>query len=440
MAQTSTPHPPGSLGPPFVGETMKFVGDPFEFTMSRTREHGNVWKTRLLGDTVVFFAGPEAFSVFADPDNFARQGASPKALQNLLHPDAVVFLDDERHELRKQLLLSAFTDEALDSYLPGIFAILRRYADEWAARGEHAVANDLPQAAFDIADHLFAASDTDTSDTKNAADLALFLDGALAPPVDLPFTAYGKAVRARNRLRERLAARVADVDIEDARTVLGALRSARGPAGEQLRTDELEIELPHFYFAAHAGFTAVLAWLLVVLGENPELAKRLREEADAVLGDGTPTLAGVRELSTAQAVSREVLRAYPIVPFTSFGVAQRDLDVDGYRIEAGWKGTGAIWATLQDGATFADPSTFCPDRLGHERVEALPTHAHVALGAGAHRCAGEALVQLLMPAFLGWFTRHYEWEYPAQDASPSGKGIGPLPRDRVRGTVLHRLG
>ena len=37
----------------------------------------------------------------------------------------------------------------------------------------------------------------------------------------------------------------------------------------------------------------------------------LREEADAKLGDGTPTFAQVKGLAQARAVSREGLRAYP---------------------------------------------------------------------------------------------------------------------------------
>ena len=45
------------------------------------------------GDTVVFFAGPEAFSFFLDEANFTRENGSPKFLQEILHPDAVPFLD-----------------------------------------------------------------------------------------------------------------------------------------------------------------------------------------------------------------------------------------------------------------------------------------------------------------------------------------------------------
>lgn len=63
--------------PPLLGETLPLLKDPFGFTLARTRAHGNVWKTRLLGDTVVFFAGPAAYSFFMDPGNFSRQRGTP---------------------------------------------------------------------------------------------------------------------------------------------------------------------------------------------------------------------------------------------------------------------------------------------------------------------------------------------------------------------------
>lgn len=432
------PPPPGTLGMPFLGETRPFLSDPFDFVLSRTRQHGNLWKTRILGDTVVFFAGPEPYSFFVNPEHFARGGASPSAFEALLHPDAVPFLDGDRHQVRKHLLLRAFTEEALDSYLPGIFTVFERFAEAWVERRDTELGRDLPQLAFDVADYLFAASDPATSETERAEDFRQFLDGALAPPINLPFTSYGKAMRARDRLRAFLTARVAERGGDENGTVIGALRSARGPQGEQLHPEELAIELFHFYFAAHAGLAASLGWLLVVLGEHHDLAETVRTEADAVLDDGTPRLEQVRRLETARAVSREVLRVYPIVPFTLFGVATQDLELNGFRIRQGWKGVGAIWPTLQDPATFDDPATFRSDRLDDESFRRLPEGAYVPQGAGPHHCAGQALIQVLMPAFLAWFTKHYEWDYPPQDSSPTRRGLAPSPRDRIRGTVTRR--
>jgi cytochrome P450 len=431
--------PPGSLGAPFVGEAFTFLKDPFTFTLSRTREHGSIWRTRILSDTVVFFAGPEAFSFFMDPDRFTRQNGSPKFLQELLHPDAVPFLDGDRHRTRKRLLLTAFTDQAMESYLPGVFTVIGRFVEKWVGEGETPVAGDLSQLGFDIGDVLFAASDPATSNVESANDFTIMNKGAFAPPINLPFTPYGKAVKARDRLRLYIAKQIAK---EGKGSALGTLKSARGPNGERLSTAELEIELLHFFFAAHAGLTAAFAWILTVLGEHPELASRIRAEADARLAAGrAPSLDEVRSLDLARSASREVLRSYPIAPMTFFGVAKKDLEFGGYSIRAGWKGVGAIWATLQDGTTFTDPTTFAANRLDDGTMRALPEGAFVPFGGGpptGHRCAGEALIQLLMPALFGWFTRNYDLSYPRQDASPGGGGLGPLPKSGVRVRITRR--
>jgi retinoid hydroxylase len=429
--------PPGSLGLPFVGEMSQFLKDPFQFTLSRTKEHGPLWKTRILGDTVVFFAGPKQFELFMDPENFTRQAASPKFVQQLLHPDAVPFLDGDRHKTRKRLLLAAFTDDAIESYLPNITRIMQRFVTRWVTVGEVAAATDLAQAGFDIADMLFAGADPDVSNTDGNRDFQAMNRGLLAPPVNLPFTLYGKAIKARDRLRAYIKRAVAAND----GGALGVLKRARGPAGEQLTAEELEIELLHFYFAAHGGLTAALAWSLVILGEHPELAARLRAEADAVLGDGAPTFAEIRRLSLARSTMRELLRYYPLAPFTFMGIAKRDVEIDGFSIRAGWKGAGAIWAVHADASTFAEPRRFDPERLADSAVAKLPDGSFVPQGGGpalGHRCPGEALIQTVVPGFLGWFTKHYDLAWQAQDTTPAGAGLGPLPKDGVRVKITNR--
>jgi fatty-acid peroxygenase len=79
--------------------------------------------------------------------------------------------------------------------------------------------------------------------------------------------------------------------------------------------------------------------------------------------------------------------------------------------------------------------------LGDAAVGALPANAFVPQGGGppeGHRCPGESLIQLLMPAYLGWFTRRYDLTFPAQDTSPGGGGLGPLPRSGLRISVRRR--
>lgn len=430
--------PPGSTGLPWLGEALAFLADPFTFQLERTRRHGPVWKTRILGDTVVFFSGPEAFSFFLDPEHFTREAGSPPHLRALLHPDAVPFLDGERHRARKRLLLAAFTREALSSYLPALDALYARYLAAWAAADEVPLARELSRLAFDLANVLFAAADPGSHDQARARDFDRMVAGMFAPPLELPWTTYGRALAARDRLRAYLHEAVATRD--GAGTALAVLKAARGPDGRGLDAPELEIELLHFFSAAHAGLAGALAWLVVALHRHPEVHARLRAEA-ATLAAGVPTLDAVASLRYATAVGREVRRAFPIAPSTFFGVARRDLTFGGHTIRAGWKAVGAIWPTLQDGATFTDPTRFDDARLDDAALAALPPGAFVPQGGGppdGHRCAGLALTDLVMPLFAARLVGGHDVTLPEQDLSVGKAGLGPLPRGGLRARVRRR--
>lgn len=136
-----------------------------------------------------------------------------------------------------------------------------------------------------------------------------------------------------------------------------------------------------------------------------------------------------------------MLRTYPMASTTFVGIALRDLEIDGLRIPAGTKGIGLPTATLQDGSTFRDPGTFDPDRLGDEVLRALPENAFIPMGGGprdGHRCGGEELVKMTMPAFISWFARNYDWTFPAQDISVGPGSVGPLPRGGLRMHIRKR--
>lgn len=313
---------PGSLGLPLLGETLPFLKDPFEFELVRTHKHGPVWKTRILGSTVVFFAGPKAFSFFTDPHNFTRDNASPPHMRTLLRPDAVPFIDGQRHRIRKRLLLAAFAPTAMASYVPKLEALITQYATTWAAAGEIRLADELSRLAFDVANVLFAAADSSVQDAARAADFEAMVRGLVAMPLNLPFTSYGKALKARDRLRDYIKGAVADR--EGSGTALAVLKRARGPAGKALTTAELEIELLHFFFAAHGGLAAALSGAIVALTQHPEVRARVVAEVDD-LPSGALTAEDIATMRYTAAVSREVRRAWPIVPSTFLGWPRRTL-------------------------------------------------------------------------------------------------------------------
>ena len=84
--------------------------------------------------------------------------------------------------------------------------------------------------------------------------------------------------------------------------------------------------------------------------------------------------------------SEEGLRFEPVVSGIP-RVTTKDLEIEGYVIPAGAVLMVSLLSVLRDPEVYADPETFNIHRTDQQRW-------HLAFGAGAHRCAGEALARV----------------------------------------------
>jgi cytochrome P450 len=414
---------PGATGLPYFGEIFAFRRDPFAFAIERTRQHGPVWKTKLLGEELVFLTGAQACALFFDRDHVAREeGASRPGGARLGERPA---LEREERRRREQLVLSAFTDRAMASYAPVLELIAARYVARWNGR-ELAINSELRMLAFDVANAMFAGADPEGSHLARAADLDAMAQGewtsglARMAPAWLPFSAYGKAVRARDRLRAYLGKAIAEPSREG--SVLGALKAARDGDGRGFTATALEPELLHLFCATRGQLASALAWTTVALAQAPQIARGMREELTSPRGAG----ALARPLTGA--FCREVARAYPITPSMFFGVARRDLQIGKLRIGHGTKVASASWAMLQDDGAFAMP---------HSPLAALAQLAKTSLRTDARptrlpgpRCPSETLTTLMMQLYAKCLLQRCEPALPEQDLAfgPGGAdGMGPMP-------------
>jgi cytochrome P450 len=419
------PRPPGRSGLPFLGETLRFARDAFAFFEERFREFGPVFRTKLFGHPWVCFVGPEAFAFFYDERRFARAGASPSHIVNLLHPEAVAFLDGDAHRRRKAEMLRAFTPDALAGYLDLLNRILARFAARWVSLARFRWVPELMQFCFDLADALFGNADPDDSNPGRAAVFDRFAHGLFAVPVNLPFTAYRTSLKARDELRRYV------------RGALDAFRPGGRPTvmarlvGGGLTRPELEIELLHLYVAAFAGIAGTLAFVALALARNPEVFRRAREEVRTAAPSGPIPFDALCRLAYVDRVGRETRRFFKLVPMTFPAVVREDCEYGGYLIPKDWRAVGVIHSTLMDGKSFPDPDRFDPDRP--MRPDAWVPHGG-GTPPGGHRCAGEDLATLVVDAFTALMVRDFEWELPPQDFELRMGGLVPVPKDGLEVT------
>lgn len=449
----STPLPPGRMGAPLLGETLAFLRDPFAFFARRGRDHGPVFRTRILGRPVAVLAGPEGVTSFLDADNITREGAHPAQVKALFGGINMNMLDGDAHRALKAMALDAFSPAALAAYVPELQRLVARTLAERADREMRGVEVFRRMAMEGIAENILGLAPGPETEAL-CADTITVVRGLLAIPIDLPWTRFGRALRARDRIfaryRSLMAAHREALAKDPSRRQDGldrllAARAANPSSGEAraFNDQELLLELHHVMLAGYIVF-GLFVELVRRLDESPPLMNRAREEVTSVLGrEPTAPLGAVhlRRLELLERMVREAKRTAPILPVV-FGKARRDFVCQGYRIPRGWDVHLALSLCNAEPAVFTSPDAFDPDRYLPPRAEdQRHPHAYVPQGGGlptGHRCLGVDYATVFGQVFLVELLRGYDLERKEPGASVDTALLPQEPRDGQRLLLTRR--
>jgi cytochrome P450 len=162
-----------------------------------------------------------------------------------------------------------------------------------------------------------------------------------------------------------------------------------------------------FLFGGHDTLTMLLTSALWMLGRHPEAQRRVAEEAAGTLGGRALTAADVPSLGYTVQVLHEALRLYPPAPAVPRFV-HTDIEVDGYRVEAGMVAIVAAYAMHRDPALWRDPLRFDPDRFRPELADRIGRWQYLPFGGGPHRCMGDHFAMLEATLALATVVRDVE--------------------------------
>ncbi|XP_071834636.1 cholesterol 24-hydroxylase-like [Apostichopus japonicus] len=142
-----------------------------------------------------------------------------------------------------------------------------------------------------------------------------------------------------------------------------------------------------FFFAGQETTSNMLGFVLLELGRRPEIAKKVQEEIDSIVGDKEfVEYQDVMKMEYSLLVLKEALRLYPPVAGSSRKCAH-DLDVCGYHIPAGSNCQLTHYVMSRMEQFFKNPLEFDPDRF--LRDEDNPQYAYFPFSLGARSCIGQ---------------------------------------------------
>ncbi len=244
--------------------------------------------------------------------------------------------------------------------------------------------------------------------------LTYVADRALRPvraPAWLPTPARRRA-RAAVATLHRLANDILQACRADPTTdapLVQALIAATDPVtGRALTDQQICEELIVFLFAGHDTTATTLTYAMWQLGHHPAIQDRLAAEV-ARIPDRTLTPDDIARLPYTVQVLREALRLCPPGP-TGSRMATRDVEIAGYRVQAGTMVAFGRLAVQRDATLWEDSLTFSPDRFGPENMKRLDRWQYIPFGAGPRACIGDHFAMLEACLGLATFIRHAEVE------------------------------
>jgi cytochrome P450 len=425
------PLPPGSLGLPFLGETLQLLFDP-NFALKRFQRHGLIFKTRILGRPAVFLAGPEAaeFLLSEHMENFTWRDGWPDTFKMLLGRSLFVQEGDE-HRRNRRLLMPAFHGPALGRYVATIEEITQRYLSHWLEIGEFNWYNEFKQLTFEIASQIFLGSNPGPETVRLSQLFTTLTSGLFGTKVK-------RALAARQEILQHLRLVIAQRQQHPTTDALSLLIQAEDEEGNRLSQEEICDQALLFLFAGHETTTAMLTWAGLELAHHPQVLARARTEQQQLAKLAPLSLEQISQMPYLDQILSELERLHPPVAGGFRGVV-RDFEFNGYHVPAGWLAQYSILYTHRLETLYPQPERFDPDRFSPEhQTTKLPPYGLIGFGGGPRICIGLAFAKLEMKLILAHLLRGYQWQVlPNQNLKPV---IIPTrrPKDglRVRFTIL----
>ncbi|KAM0021424.1 putative (+)-abscisic acid 8'-hydroxylase [Helianthus debilis subsp. tardiflorus] len=423
--------PPGSMGWPYIGETLKlFTENPNSFFSNREKRYGKIFKTHILGCPCVMISSPKLAKMVLVSESHMFKPTYPLSKEKMIGPEAVFFHQGPYHTHLKKLIQSSFLPSKIKGSVSQIEDIVLRLLPTW--EHNHTI-NTLPEMkkyAFEVA-MLSVFGKKLESEIEGIKGLYQCLEkGYNSMPLDLPATPFNKAMKARKALHEKLR-RVIEKRRESGETaegLLGTFMLSNEVEGKmKLSESQIADNIIGVIFAAHDTTATALTWLLKYLHDNPHLLHAVKREQEEIRckrleAKRRMTWDDTRRMPLTTRVIQETLRAASILSFT-YREAVEDVEMEGYLIPKGWKVLPLFRSIHYSSHFFPNPHKFDPSRF---EVAPQP-NTYMPFGNGAHSCPGSELAKLEMLAFVHHLTTTFRWEVIGEEGIQYGPF--PVPRD-----------
>jgi cytochrome P450 len=442
LAETSS-LPPGPKGYWVLGNLPDFVSDLLGFLSRCGRDYGDIVSLRLGRHPAVLLNHPDQIEEVL----VSRQAEFIKYRFFWRHVTRVFgngLLTSGGDLWRRQhtLMAPAFRHERLALSADQMAGCARRLSDLWHDGEVRDIRYEMTRLTLEIVgkvlfgvdlggevNRISQTVDRGIEEVSRRFERGIFLPDWLPTPGNRRYMATVRDLDAvaMHILAERRASGRGPGDL------LSALLQSRDSEGRPLDEKLLRDEVVTLLLAGHETTALALTWTLYLLARHPEIAERVEEEIDAVVGpERLPGAADLPRLRYLSWVITEAMRLYPPV-YILGREAVRDVVVGGCRLSRGTICLISQWVVHRDPRFFPEPEMFKPERWDAACSRQLPRMAYFPFSGGPRICIGQPLA--MMEAKLVLATLCQRFRFAVTDGLP----IRPCPSVTLRPDPAVRL-
>jgi cytochrome P450 len=375
---------------------------------------GSAFQVNLPGFKPVVMAGPEANRqiMITERQRFSWRSPSDPVTRLLRH--GVLVVDGELHDELRLLMNPPLQRPNVLPHIGQMWRSTEQITGTWKDGDTRDMLVEMRRIALLILVGSLFSIDF-TADMERMWQPILQLLAYISPGLwivwpGMPRPKYRGAIQEMDDfLYQMIQTRREQTASQQPAVASGDLLDALIAAG--LSDDLIRDQLLTMLIAGHDTSTALLAWVLFLLGSHPQWMAQVKQEVDAVLTTASqpPTAEQLNQLHITDQVIKEALRIYPPIHVGN-RFAKEDMNLQGYRLTAGTRLMCSIYLTHRDKNFWPEPEEFRPERFERSQEQKRPPLAYVPFGGGPRNCIGAAFAQVEAKVVLARLFQCYDLE------------------------------
>ncbi|KAH6765196.1 hypothetical protein C2S52_014249 [Perilla frutescens var. hirtella] len=403
--------PPGSTGWPILGENVELSLLGFQrFVRDRMQKYSpKIFKTTLLGEKTVVFCSAQGNKFLFSNENKLVAYWLPQSIKKALLPE--FFESDGKEALitLHKLQYDALKPEALKQYMQVMDSLARELLEkDWRPNSVVKVFPSSKKYTFELVCRVFMNVE---GLHKLVDPFSLLGNGILSMPIDLPGTAFNRAIKAgkvvRGELLKIVEERRKEMMMENKeeskgrrRDLLSRMLLLTDEDGKHLSDAKVASVFVCLLMVSFESTASAITSVMNFLAELPhvydEVFKEQMEIAKSKGPDEMLTWEDIEKMKYSWNVARETLRLAPPAQ-GAFRVAIAEFTYAGFTIPKGWKTFWTVHASHKNPDYFPEPEKFDPSRF--EGAGPLP-YTFVPFGGGPQMCSGRDFAKLAILVFM----------------------------------------